>query len=183
MSAPRAVELQFFRMLNRLVEPHIRAGWASPRLVPGGLVVLETRGQRTGRRSRVPLAAIHVDGHVVISTFRGDRSQWLKNAAAEPQVRYWLRGRPRKAQALVITSRRRPGRSAALPAAVRWLLHWATPYTYAGWAFVVLAPLPAAAAPPRRLRVPRSASRVGAVSAPRATRTTKRATTSAHRAT
>ena len=43
-----SLEIQFFRLLNRLVEPYIRAGWASPRLVPGGLVVLEVRG-RTAR--------------------------------------------------------------------------------------------------------------------------------------
>src|SRR5262245_61192869 len=140
MSATCTMEAPFFRLLNLLVEPHIRAGWASPRLVPGGRVVLETTGRRSGRRSRVPLAAIRIDGHVVVSTFRGDRSQWVKNARADPQVRYWLRGRPHKARALLITARRRPGSRAKLPATVRWLVRSVLPYTYAGWAFAVLAP-------------------------------------------
>jgi len=135
-----AAEIQFFRLLNQLLEPHIRAGWASPRFVPGGLIVLETRGRRSGRRARVPLAAIRIDGHVVVSTFRGDRSQWVRNAAANPQVRYWLRGRPRTARALVLSSRRRPRGRHKLPAAVRWLMRALLPYTYAGWAFAVLAP-------------------------------------------
>src|SRR4029453_1076306 len=140
MTAPCSVEVRFFRMLNQLVVPHIRAGWASPRLVPGGLVVLETKGRRSGRRSRVPLAAIRIDGHVVVSTFRGDRSQWIKNAAADPEVRYWLRGRPRQARALLITARQRPSSGVKLPAAVRWLVRSAIPYTYAGGAFAVLVP-------------------------------------------
>ena len=143
MTAPCSVEVRFFRMLNQLVEPHIRAGWVSPRLVPGGLVVLETKGRRSGRRSRVPLAAIRIDGHVVVSTLRGDRSQWIKNAAADPEVRYWLRGRSRKARALVITATQRPSSGVKLPAAVRWLVRSAIPYTYAGWAFAVLAPVAA----------------------------------------
>lgn len=140
MSTPCTGEVRFFRMLNQLVEPHIRAGWASPRLVPGGLIVLETKGRRSGRRSRVPLAAIRIDGHVVISTFRGDRSQWVKNVAADPEVRYWLRGRPRVARALVITARRHLPSRTRLPAAVRWLMRSLVPYTYAGWAFAVLVP-------------------------------------------
>lgn len=140
MTAPCSAEVQFFRMLNRLVEPHIRAGWASPRLVPGGLIVLETRGRRSGRRSRVPVAAIRIDGHVVVSTFRGDRSQWVKNLSANPDVRYWLRGRPRQARAQVLSARHRAPAGGKLPAAVRWLVRSLVPYTYAGWAFAVLAP-------------------------------------------
>jgi deazaflavin-dependent oxidoreductase (nitroreductase family) len=135
-----SVEAQFFRLLNQLVEPRVRAGWASPRMVPGGLIVLETVGRRSGRRSRVPLAALRIDGHIVVSTFRGARSQWVKNAAANPEVRYWLRGRPRHARAMVLTAERDAPGQAKLPAAVRWLLRAAVPYTYAGWAFAVLVP-------------------------------------------
>jgi deazaflavin-dependent oxidoreductase (nitroreductase family) len=140
MAESSSVEVQFFRMLNRLVEPRIRAGWASPRLVPGGLIVLETRGRQTGRRSRVPLAAIRIDGHVLVSTFRGNRSEWVRNLSAHPNVRYWLRGRPRQARALVISTRHHQRGGEELPAAVRWLVRLLMPYTYAGWAFAVLAP-------------------------------------------
>src|SRR5215470_9435645 len=135
-----SVESEFFRMLNRLVEPSIRAGWASPRFVPGGLIVLETVGRRSGRRSRLPLAAIRLDGHVVVSTFRGARSQWVKNLAANRQAHYWLRGRRRPARALVLSPQHRRAAVSELPAAVRWLMHVLLPYTYAGWAFAVLAP-------------------------------------------
>ena len=53
----RSLETEFFRMLNRIVEPVIRAGVGSPRFVPSGFVVLETVGRKTGVRRRSPLAA------------------------------------------------------------------------------------------------------------------------------
>jgi len=147
-----AVETSFFRMLNRLLEPPIRAGWASPRFVPGGLIVLESTGRRSGRRSRVPLAAVRIDGHVVVSTFRGARSQWVQNLAANSRASYWLRGRRRSARALVLSARRRRVATRDLPAPVRWLVQALVPYTYAGWAFAVLAPEPTSRGAKRRLR-------------------------------
>jgi len=137
---PPSVELEFFRTLNRLVEPRVRAGWGSPRLVPGGLVVLETRGRRTGRRSRVPLAAMAIHRYVIVTTFRGERSQWVKNAEADPAVRFWLRGRPRHATAVVLSPRRREPDLRSLPAPIRLLTRFLVPYTCAGWAFAVLTP-------------------------------------------
>ena len=139
-------------MLNRLVEPRIRAGWASPRFVPGGLIVLETIGRKSGRRLRVPLAAIRLDGHVVVSTLRGSRSDWVKNLTAQPEARYWLRGRPRQTRALVLSARHRGTGRAKLPAAVRWLVRSLVPYTYAGWAFAVLAPVEGVASKVRARR-------------------------------
>ena len=137
---PRSIEAEFFRMLNRIVEPRVRAGWGSPRLAPGGLVVLETKGRRTGRRSRVPLAAMQLRDHVVVSTFRGDRSQWVKNAQANPEVRYWLRGRPRQARAVVLSPNGKDPDLRSLPAPLRLLARFLQPYTCAGWAFALLLP-------------------------------------------
>ena len=98
----------------------------------------------------MPLAALRVDGHVIVSTFRGGRSQWVKNAAAHPEVRYWLRGRAHNARAVVIASARGARGQKKLPAPVRWLVRSLIPYTYAGWAFAVLAP--ANERPPTRKR-------------------------------
>ena len=137
---PFSLELEFFRTLNRIVEPRVRAGWGSPRLVPGGLVVLETRGRKTGRRSRVPLAAMAIHRHVIVTTFRGEKSQWVKNAEADPAVRFWLRGRPREATAVVVSPRRRDPDLRSLPAPLRLLTRFLVPYTCAGWAFAVLTP-------------------------------------------
>jgi deazaflavin-dependent oxidoreductase (nitroreductase family) len=133
-----SVEAKFFRALNKLVEPSIRKGYASSRLAPGGIVVLETKGRRTGRRYRVPLAAMHLGRHVVVGTFRGRRSAWVKNVAADPDVRYWLAGEPRSATAIVVTQGRRKPRKLPPAAARLWAL--LKPYTHAGWAFAILSP-------------------------------------------
>ncbi len=140
MTTARSIETEFFRMLNRYVEPRIRAGCASPRLVPGGLVVVEIKGRKSGRVTRVPLAAARFQGHILVSTFRGRRSQWMKNLAANPEIRFWLRGRPVRATAFVISPGRRVRSPRRLPPLLRWIASFLVPYTYAGWAFAILAP-------------------------------------------
>ena len=134
------IEVEFFRFLNRWLEPQIRAGLGSPRLAPGGLIVLETRGRKTGRRARVPLVATRIQGHVLIATFRGGRSQWAKNLAASPETRFWMGGKPRPAEAFVLTAERRPRPLPKLPALLRLVVVFLTPYTHAGWSFAILAP-------------------------------------------
>ncbi len=140
MPSRRSIEVEFFRFLNRWLEPQIRAGLGSPRIAPGGLIVLETRGRRTGRRARVPLVATRIQGFVLLGTFRGGRSQWPKNLAANPEVRFWIGGKPRAALATVITSSRRPRPLPKLPALLRLVVAFLVPYTRAGWTFAILAP-------------------------------------------
>jgi deazaflavin-dependent oxidoreductase (nitroreductase family) len=117
--------------------------------VPGGLIVLETRGRKTGRRMRVPLVATRIQGHMLIATFRGGRAQWAKNLAASPETRFWMGGKPRPAEAYVLTANRRPRPLPKLPALLRLVMVFLTPYTRAGWSFAILAPR----------RAPRPASR------------------------
>jgi deazaflavin-dependent oxidoreductase (nitroreductase family) len=140
MATFRGVEVEFFRFLNRWLEPQIRAGLGSPRLAPGGLIVLETRGRKTGRAVRVPLVATRIQGYVLVGTFRGGRSQWTKNLAAHPEVRFWMGGRPRPASATLIGASRRPRPLPKLPALLRLVVAFLVPYTRAGWVFAVLAP-------------------------------------------
>ena len=127
-------------MLNRVVEPMVRAGFGSPRIVPGGLIVLETKGRKSGRRMRTPLAATRIQGHVIIGTFRTGRSQWVKNLEAEPASRYWLAGCPREARAFVMHADKRLRVPTSLPLLVRWVVRFLAPYTRAGWEFAVLRP-------------------------------------------
>jgi deazaflavin-dependent oxidoreductase (nitroreductase family) len=146
-SARRSIEREFFRALNRVVEPLVRAGVGSPHLAPGGLIVLETRGRKTGRLRRTPLVATRVGGHVLVGTFRGDRSEWVRNLAARPRTRFWLGGRARDARAFVLYEGRRFRVPKTLPAPLRELARFAHGYTRMGWAFAILAP--AAAERPR----------------------------------
>jgi len=138
--AKRSIERDFFRALNRVVEPLVRAGVGSPRLAPGGLIVLETRGRKTGRLRRTPLVATRVGSHLLVGTFRGDRSDWVRNLAARPRTRFWLGGRVRDARAFVLYEGRRFRAPKGLPAPLREMARFAHRYTKAGWAFAILAP-------------------------------------------
>ena len=140
MAMQQRIEREFFRMLNRIVEPAVRRGVGSPRFVPGGLIVLETVGFKTGNKRRTPLAAIRLQGHVFVSTVRGERSFWVKNLHKQPRTRYWLGGKPREARAFVMMPGKRYRRPRSLPAAVGKVTDVLAPYTRAGWSFVVLAP-------------------------------------------
>jgi deazaflavin-dependent oxidoreductase (nitroreductase family) len=60
-------------------------------------VVLETRGHRSGRPRRVPLARGPVDGNTAwVISVHGDHSAHARNVAADPDVRLKLRGRWRE---------------------------------------------------------------------------------------
>ena len=96
------VEAGFFRTLNQIAEPLVRAGWGSPLLTPSGLIVLETTGWRTGIARRLPVLATMIEGHALVGSVRADRSHWVKNLRVTPEVRYWLGGRAREATAMVL---------------------------------------------------------------------------------
>ena len=140
-AAKPSIEIEFFRMLNRVVEPAVRKGVGSPRFVPGGLIVLETTGFKSGVTRRTPLAATRLMGHVFVSTFRAERSLWIKNLQKKPRTRYYLGGKPREAKAFIMMQGKRYRRPKSLPKAVGKITDFLEPYTRAGWAFVVLMPV------------------------------------------
>ena len=97
------MESDFYRGLNQFVEPLVRAGVGSPLLWPTGAIVLETTGRTTGQTYNVPLLATRIGDLLLASTVRR-RSQWLKNLAANPDVRYWIGGRSHETTAYVIAA-------------------------------------------------------------------------------
>ena len=133
-------EREFFRMLNRVIEPAVRKGIGSPRFVPGGLIVLETVGAKSGLMRRMPLVATRLGGFVFISTVRGDRSLWVKNLQKRPNTHYFLAGKRRPAKAFVMMPGKRYRRPASLPPFIGKITDFLAPYTKAGWAFAVLVP-------------------------------------------
>lgn len=135
-----SLEGEFFRQLNRIVEPRVSAGWGSPGPFPGGLIVVETRGRRTGQPSRVPLMALSLNDHVLVSTYRGTSSQWIKNIRANPRLRYWLNGRPHAARTVAIATPDSQSPPEQWPLLLRFMLPIISTYVCAGWAFVLLGP-------------------------------------------
>ena len=96
-----SLEPEAFRTLNSVVEPLVRAGIGGPLLSPFGAIVLEACGRKTGAVQRTPLLATVLDGVTIVATFRGARSQWVKNLAAGPEVAWWVNGMRRSGRAVV----------------------------------------------------------------------------------
>lgn len=141
-SSSSNVEREFFRAMNRVVEPAVAAGFGSPGFTPWGMVVLETTGRNTGKLRRVPLLGLVAEGCVIVSTVRGSQSQWVQNALLNERVRYWLLGQPIEGTATIIDTGTPPEVIAALPAHVRKMTSTALmPAALAGWTFAVLQPV------------------------------------------
>lgn len=114
----QTLESEFFRGLNQLVEPMVRAGFGAPLFSPAGAILVETKGRKSSKQFNVPLLASVFGDVVVVGTVRR-RSQWVKNLAASPNVRYWIGGREREATALVVASEIET--TSEMPERTRWL--------------------------------------------------------------
>lgn len=127
-------------MLNRVVEPMVRAGVGSPRIAPSGFIVLETVGRKSGLRRRSPLAATRLGNHVIVGTFRANRSEWVRNLTAQPRTQYWLGGKAHPSKAFLMHEGKRFRVPKSLPTGMQRVVRFLSPYTKAGWAFAVLSP-------------------------------------------
>src|SRR3984893_11177165 len=137
----RGTGTEFFGALNALVEAAVRAGCASPGLLPTGMVLLETTGAKSGQTRRVPLLATVLEGCLCVGTACGDRSQWLRNLRAEPSVRYWLAGHEHRGAALVFGEGTPPPATRMLPPLARAVAEGLLPAATAwGWQFAVINP-------------------------------------------
>ncbi len=85
-------ERSVFRALNSVVVRAVRAGFGSPLLIGGGVVVVETTGRVSGKRREIPALALRIGDKIAVSTLRTD-SQWIRNLEAEPEAAVWLHGR------------------------------------------------------------------------------------------
>jgi deazaflavin-dependent oxidoreductase (nitroreductase family) len=133
-------ERDFFRALNSVVEPTVRRGLLSTRLTPASLIVLESVGFKSGATRRTPLLSLGLGRFRLVSTVRGDRSFWVRNLQQQPRVRFFLGGRAREAEALVIAPDAMPELAPGMP---RWLRRFVArlqPLTARGWAFAILQP-------------------------------------------
>jgi deazaflavin-dependent oxidoreductase (nitroreductase family) len=134
-------EADFFAGVNSVIEPYLRAGFGTPGPCANGIVLLETTGRKSGRTINIPLMAASFGDVVIVSTARARRSQWIRNVAANPEVRYWLHGRARKAKAFVIGDGESGAARNQMPLRVRAIASMLYPLTITdAVAFAVLMP-------------------------------------------
>ena len=132
------LQRQAFRALNAVVRPSIQRGFGSPCLAPWGLVVLEHTGRRTGRTYESPLLALRLGRRVVLTTYRTDQSQWIRNLEDQPETHLWLNGRRKAYRAQVLREGAEPEDAAVLFGQRAW--RSARVLLAAGFAVSVLEP-------------------------------------------
>ncbi len=130
-------EQKFFRALNSVVEPAVRHGVFSSRLLPTSLMVLESTGYLSGKMRSTPLFCNRVGPYLLLSTARGNRSFWVRNLQQTPDVHYYLGGKRYAAQAEVITADQQPDPQ-DYPTLLRPLLLPLRLLAERGWAFALL---------------------------------------------
>ena len=123
------LEADFFAGLNSVIEPYLRAGFGTAGPCANGIVLLETTGRKSGRIINVPLMAASFGAVILVSTVRARRAQWIRNVAANPEVRYWLHGRAHKAKAYVIGDGERAATRDRMPLRVRAIASMLHPLT------------------------------------------------------
>jgi F420H(2)-dependent quinone reductase len=125
----QTIERDFFRLLNSIVEPAVRKGFGSFRFLPSTLIVLESTGYKSGQQRRTPLFSVRLGRYFLISTFRGERSFWLRNLQQKPEIQFYSH---------LISAESAKSPDAELPFGVGRIRKLLTPYTRTGWSFALL---------------------------------------------
>ena len=133
-------EREVFRRVNAIVEPLVMSGVGSSKRLPLSLIVLETTGFKSGKQRRTPLWSIRVGDYRLVSTARGKRSFWTKNLRAQPQARYFLGGKPKEAEAILVTPDFDNLDGWDLNAILTRLVAFLDRLAGEGWAFALLVP-------------------------------------------
>lgn len=133
------LEAQWYRSVNRVVEPLVRTGFGSPTVLWPGVIVVETTGRKTGRTLTVPLLATQIGDSLLVGTVRR-KSQWLKNLFTHPEVRYWKDGRRHDATAVVFAPNATTPQSTQLSPKLARLITRIRPYSriYGGGAAILI---------------------------------------------
>jgi deazaflavin-dependent oxidoreductase (nitroreductase family) len=134
------LEQRAFRALNAVVRPSIQRGFGSPCITPWGLVVLEHTGRRTGRQYQSPLLAMRMGRQVVVTTYRSERSNWIRNLQDQPRTHLWMNGERRPVRAHVVNSKGSDGRAGMADGVARTLRPAVRAMLAAGFAVSVLEP-------------------------------------------
>ena len=128
-----------FQTLNAVVEPLVRAGLGGPLLTPFGAIVLEVPGRKSGEIRRTPLLATTLGGIAIVATYRGRRSEWVKNLATAGFASWWLNGARHSGRPLVFAPGAQWPAEEAIPPQLRSCAEstWRA-LVGAGWAVALL---------------------------------------------
>jgi len=141
MSTIAKLEQNLFRRVNAVLEPALRKGIGSSRFTRASLIVLETTGFKSGQQRRTPLWSVRLGPYRMVSTARGERSFWVKNIRLQPSVSYYVGGKQRQSNALVLTQGEPLPKSAKLTPFLRRLTDLVSRYAREGWAIAILTPV------------------------------------------
>jgi deazaflavin-dependent oxidoreductase (nitroreductase family) len=97
-----------FGPVNRgFAAPALRAGLGPLFATPGGgsILLLQTRGRRSGLLREAPLGYVLRDGAVYVCAGFGPRTAWLSNLHADPAVEVMLPGARLRGTAVEVTDR------------------------------------------------------------------------------
>ena len=119
-----------FLIVNSLFSPALERGLGAllSNPVTGYLMVLRTRGRRTGLIRAAPLGYVVLDGAIYCCAGFGETTAWYRNVLADPGVEVVLPGRTLRGRAVPASversarrygSERTPGRSPRPPPARR----------------------------------------------------------------
>jgi len=94
-----------FRRVNTLFTPFLAAGGGTlvSNPVTGYLMVLRTRGRRTGLVRQAPLGYVVLDGAVYFCAGFGKETAWYRNLVADDRVELVLPGRTITGRAVTVT--------------------------------------------------------------------------------
>ena len=81
MANPFALSRWFHRLGNAFVAPLFRLG-----PMPAGFALLTVTGRKTGRPRTRPVRAVRRDDTLYAVALLGERSDWLRNARAKPEI-------------------------------------------------------------------------------------------------
>ncbi len=81
MANPFALSRWFHRLGNAFVAPLFRLG-----PMPAGFALLTVTGRKTGRPRTRPVRAIRRDDTLYAVALLGERSDWLRNTRAKPEI-------------------------------------------------------------------------------------------------
>ncbi len=81
MANPFALSRWFHRLGNAFIAPLFRLG-----PMPAGFALLTVTGRKTGRPLTRPVRAVRRDDTLYAVALLGERSDWLRNARAKPEI-------------------------------------------------------------------------------------------------